>query len=103
CRDTDELIRQRVPVYSHHIEKTIRPFRLEWESEQRTITCGGVQVRPGDIVVADGDGVVVVPIEIAEDVAKWARLVANGDRATRRTLYEKAGLPEDETVRPLEE
>lgn len=101
CRDTDELIRQRVPVYSHHIEKTIRPFRLEWESEQRTITCGGVQVRPGDIVVADGDGVVVVPIEIAEDVAKWARLVANGDRATRRTLYEKAGLPEDETVRPL--
>ncbi|MBC7255645.1 MAG: RraA family protein, partial [Chloroflexi bacterium] len=40
-------------------------------------------------------------IEIAEDVAKWARLVANGDRATRRTLYEKAGLPEDETVRPL--
>jgi regulator of RNase E activity RraA len=103
CRDTDELIRQKVPVYSHHLEKPIRPFRLEWESEGRTITCGGVQVRPGDVVVADGDGVVVVPIEIAADVAKWARVVANGDRATRRKLYARAGLAEDETVRPLDE
>lgn len=101
CRDTDELIRQRVPVYSHHLEKPIRPFRLELESEQTIVNCGGVMVRPGDVIVADGDGVVVVSIEIAEDVAKWARVVANGDRATRRRFYEQTGTELDETVEPL--
>ena len=101
CRDTDELIRQRIPVYSTRIEKTIRPFRLELESEQVTISCGGVMVRPGDVVVADGDGVVVVPIEIAADVAHWARVVANGDREGRRRYFRQAGLPTDETVAPL--
>ncbi len=101
CRDTDELIRQRVPVYSDHLEKPIRPFRCELDAEQVTINCGGVMVRPGDVVVADGDGVVVVPIEIAPDVAKWARVVANGDRDTRRKFYAQTGLEMDETVEPL--
>jgi regulator of RNase E activity RraA len=36
------------------------------------IACGGVAVYPGDIVVADVDGVVIVPREMAEDVARDA-------------------------------
>jgi regulator of RNase E activity RraA len=58
-------------------------------------------VRPGDLIVADGDGVVCVPIEVVEDVAKYAREIANGDRSTRRTLYQKAGMEFDETVAEL--
>ncbi len=33
------------------------------------IGCGGVMVQPGDVVVGDGEGVVVIPAEVAEDVA----------------------------------
>ncbi len=98
CRDTDELIKERVPVYSRLICKTIRPGRLEFLGEQEVVTVGGVMVRPGDLVVADGDGVVVVPIEVAEDVARYAWNVARGDKAGRRTLYEKVGLEPDETL-----
>jgi regulator of RNase E activity RraA len=36
----------------------------------RPVTIGGVLVRPGDVVIADGDGVVIVPRERAEEVAK---------------------------------
>lgn len=101
ARDTDELIRQGVQVYCKRIRATIRPARLEFDSEQVPIACGGVLVRPEDVVVADGDGVVVVPREIAEDVAKYAQEIANGDREKRRGLYERAGLAMDETVQPL--
>ena len=98
CRDTDELIKQGVPVYSRLVCKTIRPGRLEFMDEQVPVTVGGVMVRPGDLVVADGDGVVVVPIEVAKEVGEYAWEVAEGDKAGRRALYERVGLPMDDTV-----
>lgn len=101
ARDTDELIRQRCPVYCRRIEKTIRPARLELESEQGPVTCGGVLIRPDDVIVADGDGVVVVPAEVAVEVGRYAREVADGDRAKRRGLYERAGRDLDDTVEAL--
>ena len=102
CRDTDELIKQKVPVYSRRIGRGIRPGRLEWDAENVPIECGGVRVFPGDVVVADGDGVIVVPIEHAETVARFAREVANQDKAARRAHYEKAGLDADATLEPLD-
>lgn len=101
ARDTDELIRQKCAVYCKRLVPTVRPARLEFDSEQVPINCGGVLVKPGDIVVADGDGVVVVPRAIAEDVAKYAREIANDDRKTRRKLFTKAGVALDETVEEL--
>ena len=62
------------------------------------MNCGGVLVRPGDVVVADGDGVVVVPVEKALEVAAIARTILDGDKQGRRRLYEQAGLPLDNTV-----
>lgn len=101
CRDTDELIKQGVPVYHRKFSRGIRPARLEFDSEQIPVGVGGVRVFPGDLVVADGDGVIVVPIAHAETVAKIARDIANGDKAGRKNLYEKAGMKFDETVEQL--
>ena len=101
CRDTDELIKQRVPVYSRRIARGIRPGRLEWDAENIPIACGGVRVFPGDIVVADGDGAIVVPITHAETVAQVAREVANSDKAGRRAKYEQAGKEIDFTLDTL--
>jgi 4-hydroxy-4-methyl-2-oxoglutarate aldolase len=68
--DTDEIIYHKVPVYFRRLARGIRPGRNELESVNRPVTVGGVLVRPGDVVVADGDGVVVVPREQAEQVAE---------------------------------
>jgi regulator of RNase E activity RraA len=103
ARDTDELARQGCRVYCARIEKTIRPARLEFDAEQVPINCGGVLVKPEDVVVADGDGVAVVPRDLAEEVATYAREVANGDREKRRALFKQAGLAEDDTVLSLPE
>lgn len=99
-RDTDEIALQRVPVYHRRFGRGIRPGRNQVESVNRPVNCGGVLVRPGDIVVGDGDGVIVVPREKAEAVAAAARKVLEKDKAGRRSLYEQLGKPLDDTVRP---
>ncbi len=58
----------------------------------------GVQVRPGDLVGCDDDGVVVLPWEIAADAAVHARAILLADMVGRRRHYERLGLPLDETV-----
>lgn len=100
-RDTDEIIKEEIPVYLNPLERGrgIRPGRNEIESVNRPVEVGGVLVRPGDVVVADGDGVIVVPREHAVPVARAARRVLESDKQARRQLYEKLGRPLDQTVK----
>jgi 4-hydroxy-4-methyl-2-oxoglutarate aldolase len=76
----------------------IRPGRNELESVNRPVTIGGVLVCPGDVVVADKDGVVIVPRSVAEQVAKFAHEILKGDKAARKDLYKSLGMPLDKTV-----
>jgi 4-hydroxy-4-methyl-2-oxoglutarate aldolase len=99
ARDTDEIEAEKIPLYLRHVGRGIRPGRNEVESVNRPIVVGGVQVAPGDVVAADGDGVIVVPREYAEQVAGYARATLETDKAARRGLYERLGLPEDDSVR----
>jgi len=99
ARDSDEIITERIPLYYKKPGRGIRPGRNEIESVNRPIVCGGVLVMPGDVIVADGDGVIVVPRGVAEDVAKYAQKILNGDKTGRRGLYKKLGLPEDDSVK----
>ena len=55
-------------------------------------------VRPGDVIVADDDGVVVVPQDIADEVARRAKLIQDKDRPGRRAGYQALGIPLDDTV-----
>ncbi len=99
ARDTDEVGLEGVPLYLRHKGRGIRPGRNEIESVNRPVTIGGVLVCPGDVVVADGDGVVVVPRAVAEQVAKFAYDILIKDKAGRRSLYENLGRPMDKTVK----
>jgi regulator of RNase E activity RraA len=99
ARDTDEITTQKVPLYFRKPGRGIRPGRNEIESVNRPIVCGGVLVMPGDILVADGDGVIVVPRAQAEEAAKYARKILDEDKAARRKLYEKLGLPPDDSIK----
>jgi regulator of RNase E activity RraA len=87
--DTDEIIYHKVPVWFRRLARGIRPGRNELESVNRPVTVGGVLVRPGDVVVADGDGVVVVPRERAEEVAKAALPFL--DNITRERYIKETG------------
>ena len=99
ARDTDEIAIQKVPLYLRQKGRGIRPGRNELESVNRPVVIGGVLVCPGDVVVADGDGVIVVPRGVAEQVAKHAREILTKDKAGRKGLYESLGRPLDQTVK----
>jgi len=98
CRDTDEVILQKTPVACRGIGRPIIPGRVELVDLEVPVGCGGVLVRPGDIVGCDWDGVIVVPQEVAEDVLYFAARIAIDDKRSRAKLYEKLGKAPDETV-----
>jgi regulator of RNase E activity RraA len=98
CRDTDELILQRTPIASRARGRTIIPGRCTFTGVNEPVGCGGVLVRPDDIVGCDGDGCVVVPMELVHDVIVVAKGILIDDAHKRRALYQRLGLPPDETV-----
>lgn len=73
ARDIPEIRRLGVPVYSRSISPATAVGRYASVSKNEPVTCAGVEVAPGDIIVADEDGVVVVPKEHAEKVLEVAR------------------------------
>ena len=99
ARDTDEIAIEKVPLYLRKKGRGIRPGRNELESVNRPVVIGGILVCPGDVVVADGDGVIVVPRYVAEQVAKYAREILEKDKSGRKSLYESLGRPLDRTVK----
>lgn len=98
-RDTDEVVMQRIPLFSRYVSQTMTQARVEFSDKQVPVNIGGALVRPGDIVVGDGDGVIVVPIEIAPDVLKYGLQELENDKRSRRALYEQLGWEPDDTVR----
>lgn len=97
-RDTDELILEKVPFWSPFISQTMVQGRLRFDAMNIPVNVGGVQVNPGDIIVADGDGVIVVPRKLARQVAQYARRELESDKKGRRKLYQELGMELDDTV-----
>jgi 4-hydroxy-4-methyl-2-oxoglutarate aldolase len=99
ARDTDEIIAVKIPLYMRKVGRGIRPGRNEIESVNRPVEIGGALVKPGDVIVADGDGVIVVPREQAKKVALFAREIMEKDKEGRRELFKKLGIPLDKSVK----
>ncbi len=99
CRDSDEIAKQGIPVYSAYIGHGRKIGRVELDQVNVPVSVGGVLVQPGDFVVADGDGVIVVPAEHIEEVGDLAQKEREHDIEARRKKYSLLGLPEDETLR----
>lgn len=98
-RDTDELIIQKIPVWSLFYSQKMNQGRIRFEANDVPVNVGGVTINTGDVIVADGDGVVVVPRNLAYDVAKYAQKEQVKDKAMRRNHYEKMGWDLDDSVK----
>ena len=71
-RDGDGIGATGLPSWSAGVASAPWMTRLSFIGWQQTVECGGVTIVPGDFIVADGDGVVVVPAAMASQVAESA-------------------------------
>ncbi|WP_297103568.1 ribonuclease activity regulator RraA [uncultured Devosia sp.] len=72
---------------NYHVQTDIYPNAVNV-----TIACGGVTVVPGDIIVADDDGAVVVPVSMAERVLDDGQKHAEWEEFSRMKLMQGASL-----------
>jgi 4-hydroxy-4-methyl-2-oxoglutarate aldolase len=99
-RDTGELRAMGFPVWSTHIssEGTVKDTA---GSVNVPVVLGGVVVNPGDVVVADDDGVTVVPRALAAETLEAARARAAKEAATR-VRYQNGEISMDvNSLRPV--
>lgn len=89
-RDEEEMLQHKLPVFARHMTPLTGRTRIKVVAIGGPVTCGGVRVRAGDIVVADGSGAVCIPIEHAEKVADLATRYAADDAAAEAEIA--AGL-----------
>lgn len=94
ARDAGEIEKIGFPTFCRYHGRTEVVGRLEFNSRDVNVpvTVGGVTVRPLDIVVGDYDGVVVVPMEVAEGVLERALKQLELDRSVQKPLLEKLGI-----------
>lgn len=89
-RDVDEIKDLNFPVVSKAVvpRSTHSPYSDRYEPFEINvpIQCGGVCVRPGDIVIADVNGVTVVQREKAAEVLQRAKAQAEKEEATRQRI-----------------
>jgi regulator of RNase E activity RraA len=80
-RDLGEIRALGLPVWSRSVTPVTGKWRLQAVSVNRPVACAGVQVRPGDLALADETGVCFVPAELAGQVVERVLEVARREAA----------------------
>ena len=95
-RDREEIEALGFPVFARHVVPTTGRRRLKVEAINIPVGIDGVVVAPGDLLVADGSGIVCLPRDQAADLAARAEAMAADDEAAIGDL--KAGLTFSEAM-----
>nr|WP_281247867.1 RraA family protein [Paraburkholderia lycopersici] len=85
CRDVSEIRRLRFPVVCRGIVPNVAAI-AGYGEVNATVQCGGVVVSPGDIVVGDDNGVVVVPLAQCEGILKRAEQLLDAEHVLQDRL-----------------
>lgn len=107
-RDIAGVIKAGLPAYQRRASPPATPIGLHSADLDVPIGCAGVAVYPGDIVVGDNDGVVVLPADIAEELATEALETATYDEFAEQRIAAGRSImeifpPADDVLREYHE
>jgi regulator of RNase E activity RraA len=85
-RDIEEVNAFGFPIYAKGATPVRSTPDMETVGFALPVEIGGVQVRTGDILVADRDGVIVIPIEFAQAILEEAQSIAENEESLLRMV-----------------
>lgn len=91
CRDTRFIVDADFPVWCRYQTPIDIVGRWRADTLGEPVVVGKVEVSTGDMILADDDGVVVIPAEAADDVISEARQLASTENLVRKAILE--GVP----------
>jgi 4-hydroxy-4-methyl-2-oxoglutarate aldolase len=88
ARDTEYMVRLGFPVFSRF--RTPTDIRGRWRlvSQDVPITVGRVRIEPGDLVLGDRDGVLIIPLRVSEEVVSRAEEVVHTENLVRKEILQ---------------
>lgn len=86
CRDLEEIRASTMRLWSRHVAPTSGKGRVRLAELNAPITCGGVTVYPGDVIVADETGVIAIPAQHFADALEIAEELGAHDRRFEAAL-----------------
>ncbi len=92
-RDVDGICQVGLPVFARGATPN-SPFKDGQGEVNFTVTCGGMTVRPGDILVGDGDGVAVIPREDWDEVVKGVAGIVEKENQTVANIQAGRLIPD---------
>ncbi|MER7717632.1 RraA family protein [Streptomyces flaveolus] len=95
-RDVTEITRD-FPDFAVYARSTVPATtlgRIRTVALNEPVTVGGVDIRPGDLIVADRDGVVRVPADLVEDVLRTAQEIEEREKEQTRLILGSGSLRE---------
>lgn len=94
CRDSDRALELDYPLFSKGTWMRTGKDRVTCAGRQVPVVLGTVRVRPGDILVGDADGVVVVPAEREQEVLEAVTEIERAEETIRREVESGGSLRE---------
>ena len=93
-RDTRAILAMGFPVFCRGVHPADSLGRLDVVAHDVPIRCGGVLIHPGDLILADDDGVVAIPRAVAEQALTLAEEKVRGENLVRKALAEGMSVTE---------
>ena len=94
CRDVPNILKEQYPIFTRGRFMMTGKDRVMVDAENVTVSIGKRQVKPGDILVGDDSGVVVVPRERAEEVLSLSREIEEAENRIEEALRQGLSIKE---------
>jgi regulator of RNase E activity RraA len=94
CRDSERTVQLEYPIFTRGRTMRTGKSRLGLAGTQVPVAIGAVRVEPGDLILGDGDGILVVPASRHREVARAAREIAAAENRIRRAITAGESLAE---------
>lgn len=101
CRDYKQLVDGPMPIFAGGVAVKRKPAALKFTEIEVPIVCDGAKVRPGDIVIGDDDGVVVIPLELLDDVMVQVKMIKEIDERTLAAINEGRSPAEEKAIKEI--